>query len=569
MLNKYCAYDTYTRRFQQRTVFSALGMVLSISVFAAPAPDAGSQLQQIPAAPVLQPAAPQIHIEQGNTAASGRTDSAKILVKSLHISGTHVYSEAQLIALTGFKPGSEMTLSDLRGMAAKIAAYYHQNGYFLTQAYVPAQDIQGGAVTIAVIEGQYGKVSLQNHSHLSNSLANGYLNGLNKGSTVATAPLENRLLLLSDLPGVEVKSTLIPGASVGTTDLIVNVTPGQAVTGSVDADNEGNRYTGKNRLGATVNINNLAGRGDVATLRALTSDAGLNYGRGSYQTQFGRARVGLAYTDMEYWLGREFAPLKAHGTARIASLYGSYPLIRSRSNNLYGQIDFDTKRFRDVTDATATINDKQVNVVMTSINGDHRDNFGGGGISDYSLTWTDGSLNIQSPDVRATDAATAQTNGHYDKLGFSALRLQSLTATTSLYVAINGQFASSNLDTSEKMELGGANAVRAYPEGEDYADEGYVLNLEVRHPLPPIAGLPGQMQWIGFIDTGTVNLNKSPWVAGQDNRRTLSGLGIGINWMDNNNFVVKAYLARKLGNAVATSAPDSLTRFWVQGVKYF
>ena len=80
--------------------------------------------------------------------------------------------------------------------------------------------------------------------------------------------------------------------------------------------------------------------------------------------------------------------------------------------------------------------------------------------------------------------------------------------------------------------------------------------------------MPGQMQLIGFIDTGTVTLNKNPWAAGQ-NRRTLSGAGIGLNWVSNNDFAVKAYFAHKLGNAVATSAPDATNRFWIQGVKYF
>jgi hemolysin activation/secretion protein len=76
------------------------------------------------------------------------------------------------------------------------------------------------------------------------------------------------------------------------------------------------------------------------------------------------------------------------------------------------------------------------------------------------------------------------------------------------------------------------------------------------------------MQLIGFVDTGTVSLNKNQWAAG-DNKRTLSGAGIGLSWADNNNFVVRTYYAHKLGGAVATSAPDKGGRFWIQAVKYF
>ena len=67
---------------------------------------------------------------------------------------------------------------------------------------------------------------------------------------------------------------------------------------------------------------------------------------------------------------------------------------------------------------------------------------------------------------------------------------------------------------------------------------------------------------------GSATLNKNPWAAGE-NHRTLSGAGIGLNWVDNSNFVVKAYYAHKLGNATALSAPDKSGRFWVQAIKYF
>ncbi len=532
-------------------------------------PSAGGQFQQIPRTPIPQKAVPEIRIEQGGAPAIVASDNVKFLVKSLQVTGQTLYAEAELVAITGFSPGGELTLSELRGMAKKIADHYHRNGYFVAQAYLPAQDIKDGAVTIAVIEGRYGNITLRNQTNLSDELANGLLEGLNRGDIIAIAPLENRLLLLSDIPGVIVRSTMIPGASVGASDLIVDVTPGQRVTGSLEADNAGNRYTGEYRIGATVNINNPFGRGDVASLRVLTSGAGLQYGRASYQAQFGRATAGVAYTALHYRLGEEFAGLQAHGTAQIVSLYGSYPLIRSRNTNLYALLAFDAKTFQDKTDVPPTVTDRKARVGMASLYGNHRDGFGGGGLSTYSLTLTSGDLDIITPAALAVDAVTAQSNGQYGKLGFYASRLQNVTERISLYAAINGQFASKNLDISEKMGLGGPYAVRAYPVGEAYADEGYVVTLEARLLLPKFSErMPGQMHLIGFADTGTVTLNKDPWTAAE-NHRTLSGAGIGLTWADYNNFIVKAYYAHKLGNAAATSAPDKNGRFWIQVVKFF
>jgi hemolysin activation/secretion protein len=544
-------------------------LALSSGAFAQQPPDAGSQLLQIPPITAPQKEIPAIEVAPDGTPAATPADTVKILVKSLKITGTQVYSEAELLALTGFTPDSELTLTELRGMAAKIADYYRRKGYFVAQAYLPEQDIKDGAVTIAVIEGRYGKVTLNNQTNLSDNLANGILGGLNEGDVVQSAPLENRLLLLSDVPGVRVKSSLIPGASVGTSDLIVNLAPGPRVSGEVDFDNAGNRYTGEYRLGATVNLNNLAGRGDVASLRAMTAGSGLNYVRGSYQMQFGKATAGVAYSALNYKLGKEFESLRAHGTAEIASIYGSYPLIRSRNSNLSAGLIYEDKTFQDKVDSTATVTDKKAQVLSASLYGDQRDNFGGGGVTGYALTWSTGNIDIQTPAARTIDAATAQSNGHFDKLGFRASRLQRATDSISLYGALNGQVASKNLDSSEKMELGGMYAVRAYPEGEAYADQGYVLNLEARLQLPKLSDYQvGQVQLIGFVDAGSVTTHKHPWAPGT-NSRTLSGAGVGINWWETNNFMVRAYYAVKLGHEAATSAPDKSGRFWIQIVKYF
>ncbi|MDP1716507.1 MAG: ShlB/FhaC/HecB family hemolysin secretion/activation protein, partial [Burkholderiales bacterium] len=224
---------------------------------------------------------------------------------------------------------------------------------------------------------------------------------------------------------------------------------------------------------------------------------------------------------------------------------------------------------QDKVDLTSSVTDKKAQVWWVGYHGNLLDSFGGGGSSSYSLTQSFGNLDIETPAVLARDAATARSNGSFRKLAFHLARLQRVTDRISLYGAVNGQLASKNLDISEKMGMGGPYAVRAYPVGESYADEGYVATLEARLLLPKFSdGMPGQMHLVGFADTGTVTFHKNPWTAEQ-NRRTLSGAGIGLTWADYNNFLVKAYWAHKLGNETATSAPDKSNRFWIQLVKYF
>ncbi|TBR14535.1 MAG: ShlB/FhaC/HecB family hemolysin secretion/activation protein, partial [Lysobacter sp.] len=473
-------------------------LALSESLLAQQLPGAGTQLRQLPATPDRPQSAPDIRIEEATAPVAPDADSVRVLVRELRVTGARVYTAQQLIAIAGFTPGSELTLADLQAMAARITAHYRQHGYFVALAYLPAQSIADHVVTLAISEGNYGQVTLRNHSRLSDGLANGLLDGLHSGDPITIAPLESRLLLLSDLPGVKVTSTLVPGTLPGSSDLIVDVAPGRRVTGSIDADNAGNPYTGEYRLGATVNLNNPLRRGDVASLRVLGSGSGLRYGRASYQMQFGRATAGVAYSHLDYELGKQFKPLRAHGSADVASIYGIYPLIRSRDTNLYAGLTYDHRNFRDVIDLVQARTDRTARVGTANLYGNHRDGFGGGGLSTFFVSLSSGTLDLQTPGALALDALTARSNGAYQKLWANATRLQRVTDRLSLYGGVTAQWASKNLDSSEKLVLGGMDGVRAYPQGEAFGDEGYLATLEARLLLK---GLSGRAQ-ASIIATG-------------------------------------------------------------------
>lgn len=543
-------------------------LALSQGVLAQQIPGAGSQLQQLPPPPVPQAATPRIRIEEAPAASAPASASVRVLVNELRLSGVTVFAPGDLIAIAQFKPGTEVTLSELEAMASRITEHYHRSGYFVARAYLPAQDITSHVVTVVVREGRYGQVTLRNSSRLEDGVADRLLQGLDGGDVITLAPLEHRLLLLSDLPGVAVTSTLAPGAAPGTSDLIVDIAPGRAVTGSIDADNAGNPYTGEYRLGAVLNLNNPMGRGDLASLRLLTSGQGLQYGRIAYQVPFGRAALGASYSHLNYELGKQFKVLGAHGSAQVASVFGTLNLIRSRESNLYAGLAYERRTFRDEIDLFSSVTDKQANVGIASLHGDHHDDFGGGGVNSFFLALSAGSLDIQTPAALAVDQASARTNGSYQKLWFNFARDQRVTQLLSVRAGISGQLASKNLDQSEKMVLGGMDGVRAYPQGEAFGDQGYLASLEASLLLGGLSQrVPGQLHLLGFIDGGHVTIDKNPWYVG-DNTRDLSSAGFGMSWSDPGNFLVRAYYARKLGGEEALSAPDKSGRFWIQAIKY-
>jgi len=547
----------------------AAGQGAVAAPFAAPPIGAGGQLQQIPPTPEPERSTPDIRIDHSARPADVGAPGPKVLVQSLHVTGETRFSEAELIAVAGFTPGAQLDLRDLRIMAGKITDFYNRRGYFVAQAYLPAQDIQDGAVTIAVIEGHYGKIGLDNHTNLSDGLARSVLAGLNSGDPVVGAPLERRLLLLSDIPGVVVKSTLSPGAEVGTSDLTVALTPGPRISGSIDADNAGDPYSGAYRLGGTLYINDPSGHGDLITLRALSSFDGLDYGRAAYQFQVQDATVGASFAALDYRLHGPFSSLRASGTAEVGSIFASYPLVRSYDNNLVIQTDVDDRTFQDKEAAISSVIDKDEYALLFGFSGDHHDTLGGGGWDQFSLIDTVGNLVIRTPSAQLVDLEGPRAEGDYGKLSYSFSRLQTVYGPFSLYGLIRGQVASKNLDISEKMELGGAYAVRAYPEGEIYGDEGYVATVEARLWLPPAPRpMAGRAQLIAFVDTGSASTNRNPWFVGP-NRETVSGAGVGLNWMSADNFTFKVSYAHSLGAAEGVPDVGSSSQVWVQLTKLF
>jgi len=564
------AIDFYRQRFHskapmlKKTWAPCLVLLVSQGVFAQTMPNAGSQMQQLPHLPSLPSKLPGVEVTPSPSPLGQPGQGVTFVAQQLDVLGASVYTTDVLRTVADFVPGQAMNLQALYAMAEKITQHYRRHGFLVARAYLPAQEVKDGVVTIAILEGHYGQIALNNTSRLDSQVPQNVLRGLNPGDVIAITPLEDHLLRLSDVPGVQVRSTLVPGASVGLSDLVVEVRPGTPISGSVDADNAGNRYTGENRLGVTLNVNNPAGQGDLATVRALTSGSGLRYLRLSYQTLVGQGRVGMAYSELTYELGHQFKAPNHNGRARIASLFSGYPLIRSRHTNLSAGLALDIKQFLDHSETT----EKRVQVVTASLTGDSRDAWGGGGQNNYSLAWSTGRLDIRTPSAQAFDAESAPIEGLYNKMSFGASRWQHATQTVALWVSVSGQVASKNLDASEKMELGGMSGVRAYPEGEAYADEGYLLTLEARKQLAGLPNTPGQWHAAAFVDAGEVKLTHSASAEGRRYRH-LSGAGLGLYWTQAHRFSVKAFYARKVGNEDALSAPDKSGRFWIQAVKYF
>ena len=205
--------------------------------------------------------------------ATAPKSDVRIPVQQFRIEGNRTLPTDALLAQLADLEGQTLTLAELYQAAERLTLYYRQQGYLVSRAYVPAQEIgEDGVITLAIAEGEYGRVTLDNASRLRDALPAATLSGLEAGDAVKLKPLERRLLLLNDVPGVRATSSLAAGAKPGQSDLVVALEDEPLVSGAVTLDNYGNRHTGAYRLGGELYLANPLGFGDAFALSLLGSD---------------------------------------------------------------------------------------------------------------------------------------------------------------------------------------------------------------------------------------------------------------------------------------------------------
>ncbi len=545
-------------------------------------PDAGQLLEQ-QRDRVPPPARPDRevmpHEEQPRPAMRGSA-SLKVTVKQFHITGNRIYAEDQLLPILKDSVGKELDFEGLIEAANSVRAYYRANGYFLAQAYLPAQQIKDGVVEIAILEGRLGTVELKPDpaSRLRPDFARGILDQhLKEGDPITETGLERPLLLLSDLPNVVVSSEIGPSTkAIGAADLRVNIKEsGNIISGYADLDNAGNRFTGEWRTGVNVNANNLTGFGDQLSVRGTITNERMSFVRAaiSAPAAYSGTRVGISFAQFSYSLQKDFAAIGAHGEGTVTSIYGLHPFIRTRNANLIGQFSYENKMLKDRIETTNSIEDRKIDSFKLGLVGDMRDRLFGGALNSFSVTYTEGVLELNPVAVATADLGVTglRTQGKFTKGNFDFRRLQLITENLNLLVALSGQLANKNLASAEKMSLGGASGVRAYPTGQGIGDQGFLFSTELRYNVPKFQIFSGDVTFVGFYDAGRVRVNHSPLATSTSaNFVGLSALGVGLSIGKDNDFLVKTTVAWRGEN----DTPDADVvrrepRVWVQAIKWF
>jgi len=507
-------------------------------------PDAGVLIQQVPRPGLLpspRPAQPTEVAPQPAVRAPG----PKVRVLSFQVQGNSLLSQEQLAPTLAPYLHQSLDLGQLEQVAQALAQRYREDGWVVS-AYLPAQDVTQGNVLIQIEEAKLGNLRLSAPEGLrgSQERAQRYFDALlSTGQALNVDALDRAQLLANELLGLDVVTNFKKGQRVGTTDVDVRLRDKPALATDLLADNAGARATGRARFNAMMEWRNPLQESDIWNLALMHTEGSDNVRLGlgvPLGAQGWRVGASLAHYQFRV-ITPEFAALNLKGEVQSLGLEASYPWLRQRDRSVSLLISADHKIMDNRANGNITSHYNTQSGTL-ALQGRQSDGLGGGGSTYGQLGLTAGQLNLNGSPTQATDALGARTEGSYTKWRATISRLQNLSTNWALQLSHSAQWANRNLDSSEKLFIGGADSVRAFPVSEAGGARGSVSSLELSWRLDSATTL------FGFYDYGQVrvNVDNAYAQAPDPNRISLEGAGLGAQWRAANGLQLKLSWARRL-----------------------
>ncbi|WP_244850609.1 ShlB/FhaC/HecB family hemolysin secretion/activation protein [Caballeronia sp. SL2Y3] len=455
------------------------------------------------------------------------------------------------------------SLKEVNRWSDVLTTALRQGGFPLGQVLMTDADWRaaqkGGQSQFTVFPGRIRKIVVNNKSRVADARLQRLIThalcgseGVNGVCVLRTSRLERATQLLQDLPGVALDGAprFSPGAATGEVDVTFNIAQqGKPVRADLILDNKGVESTGTYRMGVTASANNLFHAGDAYAFTVTSTDKKMWTGSltGSAPIFDDGLRMTGGVSRQQYFINAG-TPVK--GVATTAQAGVQYPFARGLDANVWGGASLlHSQTSTDLTDYHAITHSKldSIQLSLTADNGERaralRTNLAAG-----QIALTLGHQRNDDP----SDPVT-QRSGNYAKLSSNAFGTYALSKSGNLFVSgrVSAQLASRNLDASEKLSLGGPDAVRAYRADEGSADEGVVASVGLYQRFPVATG--HQLQVGLFNDFAYGRVNHSPWdhwentypgVTGVTNNRVLAGYGVSVDWLTPIGATVSASVSR-------------------------
>jgi len=432
-------------------------------------------------------------------------------IQAVKFQGNTVISSRTLRKTIKEFMGKELSMKDIYEMCLKIQAKYAKRGYFLARAFVPVQEIEDETLTIEIIEGRLGAVSVVGNQHYSAAFIARYF-GKYQGKPIHYDQILRALLLLDENSDLDVAAVFKKGSEFGTADLIVQVSDNRPLHFMIDHNNYGSDHTSHHRTGARFDWGNLLLDGDMLSITEVVGSplSSLNFTSALYHIPIYTYGSSMDFSYL-------FADFKTYrvddvrytGLSHIATARFNQALQRTRKLNTDIFTAFDYKQIRNFGNGVESSYDKLR--VLT-----------GGGLIDYIDGWKGRNLFLLSGSwgiprfmggnrVHSSSSSRVDGGGRFVKLNGGWKRLQKLPFECFLLFNAQMQYSFDKLPLPEQIYVGGIDNVRGYQLAAGIGDHGLYGTIELRVPPPFLRShkIPwtdttwGEfLQFVGFVDHG-------------------------------------------------------------------
>ena len=218
-----------------------------------------------PPTPQAQPAGPSITLP--STVAPKGADKIFVRVRGVRITGSTVYTAEQLAPLYADLINQRVPLTAIYALAQRITAKYGSDGYVLSRAMVPPQqlDPSGAIIHIEIAEGYIDKVEWPKQLARYRDFFTAYAAKIMAQRPANIHTIERYLLLAGDLPGLKFSTSLRPSKHAKDASTLVVEVAEKPISATAHVDNRGTPARGPFEYLGSVTVNNLLGQHEAVT----------------------------------------------------------------------------------------------------------------------------------------------------------------------------------------------------------------------------------------------------------------------------------------------------------------
>lgn len=457
------------------------------------------------------------------------TENLRFVLRNLSFDGMSAYEPSEISPFYSKYLGHEISVAQLFEIMTAVQQKYMDDGYALSKVVIPNQNIEGGNVRFAVIEGRVEDVDIDAHIRPS-PIIDDAANQIKAMQPLNVKRLERIMLILNDLPDSNVSAILASptaNSEPGAVRLVLQKNPSTARMGSVSVDDHGSVFTGPLQIKGTANgyhVGPSYSMLSVSSMVAVPIDE-----QKSLTASYMLPILGVSGTKLRVSASRaltepgsSLSTLDIKGTSQSMEANLSYPLIRQRDMTLTvdGGLEFKTSRTKILGEE---LSDDRMSVLRTGVNFNVTDSLAG-----YSVLDVHYAQGLDLFGVREAGSENlSRENGKHDFKKFEMVtgRIQALPKQFELFGAVNGQYSFDPLLSSEEFGFGGGQTGRGYDPSEITGDRGISLTLELRHNTTMDAfGGSTNIQPYFFYDIGKVwNIDE-----GAKNKISAASAGLGV-----------------------------------------